>query len=57
MPEAYFSLPGRSPGKAIALPPASTLALDSASPFPLKFSRANIINNLVHIWFDYRYRS
>ena len=54
-----FSLPGRSPGIAIALPPASASA--SASPFSLKFFTSlyfpDHLINLVPIWYDDRYSS
>ena len=43
-----FSSPGRSPGRAIALPPASALASASASAstFKLKFLRAYIFQTI-----------
>ena len=54
---SVFSSPGRSPGRAIALPPVSA----SAPTFTLKFFKSSYFPNhmmdLVHIWYDNRYRS
>ena len=48
-----FSSPGQSPGRAIALPSAST--------FTLRFFKSlyflNHLIDLVHIWYDDRYGS
>ena len=62
-----FRSPGRSPGRAIALPPASALALASASAsslastFTLKCFKIlyfpDHLRDLVHIWYDDRYSS
>ena len=53
----FFSSPGRSPGRAIALPPESA----SASTFTLKFFKIlyfpDHLIDLVHIWYDDRYSS
>ena len=52
-----FSSPERSPGRAIALPPASV----SPSIFTLKFFKSlyfpDHLVDLVHIWYDDRYSS
>ena len=54
---SVFSSPGRSPGRAIALPPVSA----SAPTFTLKFFKSSYFPkhtmDLVHIWYDDRYRS
>ena len=52
----FVSLPGQSPGRASAIPPASALA----STFTLKFFKSlyfpDHLIDLVHIWYDDRYR-
>ena len=52
-----FSSPEQSPGRAIALPPASA----SASTFTLKFFKSlyfpDHLIDMVHIWYDDRYSS
>ena len=57
----FFSWPGQSPGRAIALTPASALVLASASTFTLKFFKSLYFPDhsidLVHIWYDDRYSS
>ena len=54
-----ISLPGRSPGRAIALPLASESALASTST--LKFFKSlyfpDLFIDLVHIWYNDRYNS
>ena len=58
---AIFSSHERSPGRAIALPPAWALALVSVSTFMLKFFKSlyfpDHMIDLVHIWYDDRYSS
>ena len=60
-PKKFFSSPGRSPGRAIALLPALALAMASASTFTLKFFKTsyfpNCMMDLVHISCDVRCRS
>ena len=55
-----FSSPGQSPEELCTIP-ASALALASASTFLLKFfKRSYFLNHmmdLVHIWYNDRYRS
>ena len=54
-----FNSPGQSPGRAIVLPPASTLASGAMLKFYVKVYKSSYFPNplmdFVHIWHDDRY--